>query len=576
MANPALWEGREFLVPGGYSRFKLQPAGSPAVDTSTMIIIGTSEAGTPWNAMGLTDDERVMIFNNSSDASKALKSGDLFEAVRLAFNPTSDPNLVGARRVIAIRSQEATQSDITLKVNDIPSILVKSREYGRVANSIAIEVDQVTNAESVTGSIITAYRERETIQSPAMYGISAKIIYTGSESEMTMTAENGLLKLNNGTTDIATYTLADYSSIQVLMESVATVPGITVDVISGDWKAIEIDDIPSTSIKDSAKYITVAHAEQLRYLNNVLEYTNATYIPGTGNRKALSEMPKTYMQNGTTSAATINDYIGAISLAEKHEAFYQIEISGDIGVAMLNSESVKSSCDHRNRRERIGGSGAKMSMTYRERQEAARALNNMFYNYSASPITIVNGAGERVMMDPRFHIVASLAINSGNGPTTSSTAKPLSIIGNPEKYTVSEKEDFIRYGCQIVDRSELTGSYKTVRSVTTYQGVNLIASEMSMVATALAIAKDFRVQLEYAFVGRAGTEFVDAIIESKAKSLLDGYLEAGFLTQSAKEKAYNNLSIKWEGDKFYISVDGVLTAPINFIFNLLNFKAVGL
>jgi hypothetical protein len=517
-----------------------------------------------------------MVFKNAPDAAKALKSGDLYEAIRLAFNPSSDAGLVGARRVITIRAQTASQSEITLQAGGLPSILVKSREYGKGANGIALEVDQVTNAELLQGSIITAFNGQETIQSPAMYGMAAKIQYTGAEAIMLMSVENGVLKFNNGTVDVVTFTLSDYVSVQGLMEIVAAQAGLSVDVLSGDWKAVEIDDIPSTSIKDVAKYITVANAEQLRYLNSVLEYTTATAISGSGNRKTLSDMSKTYLTGGATSASNVSDYIGAIQLAEKHEAFYQIELSGDLGIAMLNSESVKASCDHSNRRERIGGSGAKASMTYKERQEAARALNSMFYNYSASPITVVNGKGEIVTQDPRFHIVASLAINSGNGPTTSSTAKSLSAIGNPEKYTTQETEEFIRNGCQVVDRSELSGSYKTVRSVTTYQGVNLIASEMSMVATALAIAKDFRVQMEFAFVGRAGTEFMDALVEAKARSLLDGYLDAGFLTQSAKEQAYSNLEVKWEGDRFYVSVEGVLTSPINFIFNLLNFKAVGM
>ena len=581
MAQAVIFESRQFFKPGGYSKFKLRPQGNFPVDTSTMVLIGKSDGGIPYNASAVTEEDRPMLFTSITDARAILRKGPLLDACEIAFAPSSDPNLAGASRVVCVRVQPATQSSLVLNSNSIATTTLKSADYGSHTNNIAIQAVSKTHPQfpSVTGVVITLFKDGQTVESDPLYAPQMELLYplAGPAASMSLSyvSATDTFKINDGTSDIVDVKLSDFQTIDDLAEHIRSKNAlIEITVIDGGSAPNLMDDIASTNFKNAAFITTATYMTQLDWLNRVSPLTDAEQINATL-RKKMDAFSKTYMSGGSTTSPTNSDYIGGITLAEKVQAFYQIELSGDPDIAQINKRSVYASCDVKNRRERIGGSGAVIADTYKDRQQNAKNLNSMFYIYGASPVKFTNSQAQTVTLDPLYLPVFAAAINSGNGPTTPATFKALNCLGNPEKYTNDEVDAFIKAGCLIVDNNELTGAPQITRSVTTYQGGNLIASEMSMVTTALALVKDFRIQMENLFISSTGTSGMDAIMRASALKLLDSYVIKGWLTDVAGQ-AYSNVNLVIEGDRVFIEKDATLTAPINFIFDLFNLGSPGL
>jgi hypothetical protein len=589
MANAVIFENEEFYKPGGYAKFKLVKQGSVAVDVATMIIIGESLGGIPYSASDKTEKEILdgMTFNNVNDVENKVREGDLLDGADLAFTPTNDPNLIGTRRVILIRVNQATRSTIDLKGNLIDNMRVWSRDYGKHTNRTAIQVDQVTDpVTGVTGAVITVYKDSAIQVSPELYKPLMEIQYVGAElnANLTFVSAQGALKVNNGTIDFIDILASDYPTIGELANYLEA-NDFTVTILDSAYETAKLDDINvPMDIKTTAKYVSATFEYQLRWLDLISEFTEASQITATL-KKPLDTLSKVFLTGGTETVPVLQDWIDAIVLAEKVEAFYQIELSGILSISQLNKNSVISSNNIKSRRERNGGSGNGdyVGTTKSQRQQEAKDLGNSFYIYGASPFDRVNRKGVLTTYEPKFLPCLSLGINSGNGPTTASTFKALNVIGNPEgKYSDSEIDAFIKAGCQIIQNNELTGNPQIVRSVTTYQGSNLIASEQSMIATALAVTKDFRIQLENTFVGQtpgggtSGSKDIIGLATAKAIELLDGYVISGYFSGNEIQSAYSNLEVVIKGDSIFIKVDGTITPVINFIFGLFNLSTLGL
>ncbi len=93
---------------------------------------------------------------------------------------------------------------------------------------------------------------------------------------------------------------------------------------------------------------------------------------------------------------------------------------------------------------------------------------------------------------------------------------------------------------------------------------------------ALAMAKQFRVEMEENFIGKNLTSSERGLIDAKANEILDAFVEAGWLTGDAVQQAYQITELTFEGDRVNIKIDGTETPVLNFIFGLINLSAFGL
>jgi hypothetical protein len=144
MPNPQIvFNGAQIILPGAYSKIDASELVPSSQGLATVLsIIGDATGGTPG----------VPYFFRSGDQAKAvLRSGDLLDAIRMAFSPSLNTEEGGADLIVAIRTNPATQSTLALVATAGTGITLTSRDYGLWTTSIQASVA----AGSVSGKKIT-------------------------------------------------------------------------------------------------------------------------------------------------------------------------------------------------------------------------------------------------------------------------------------------------------------------------------------------------------------------------------------------------------------------------------------
>jgi len=109
-----------------------------------------------------------------------------------------------------------------------------------------------------------------------------------------------------------------------------------------------------------------------------------------------------------------------------------------------------------------------------------------------------------------------------------------------------------------------SGELVCIRGMTCYQGDNLIMNERSMIRSVLFMDRDLR----KANVRKVGSNeepsesSVVQILKNKAKEWYDNDL----ITKSDDGENVFNISVRFDGDKAYLSFDRYIRAPNNFMF----------
>lgn len=144
MPNPnQTFNGAQIILPGAYSQIQASELVPSSQGLATVVaIIGDCTGGQPG----------VPLFFRSGDQAKAtLRSGNLLDAIRFAYDPSNDGSQGGADLIVAIRANPATQSTLALAANAGTGITLTSRDYGAWTTGIQAKVE----AGSVSGKKIT-------------------------------------------------------------------------------------------------------------------------------------------------------------------------------------------------------------------------------------------------------------------------------------------------------------------------------------------------------------------------------------------------------------------------------------
>lgn len=140
MATSIFFNGRLISVPGSYS--EVDVSGLEAVGLSAagiVAILGTAEGGKPASAMTRPSD---FMRVRKPDAGRALfRSGDLREAMGLAFEPSSDTDIPGgAVEVVAMKVNPATQATAIFSNTQGDAMNVASLDYGAFTEQINVSI----------------------------------------------------------------------------------------------------------------------------------------------------------------------------------------------------------------------------------------------------------------------------------------------------------------------------------------------------------------------------------------------------------------------------------------------------
>ena len=122
-------------VPGAYS---FTDRSSMALNTpqaqGVIAIVGEGEGG------GAGNGGAIVEMDNAQDALDTFRGGVLREMPGIAFDPSLDSRVGGARRVLTVKVNPAVQASRLFSNVDGPALLVTSQDYGLFCNQIAVEV----------------------------------------------------------------------------------------------------------------------------------------------------------------------------------------------------------------------------------------------------------------------------------------------------------------------------------------------------------------------------------------------------------------------------------------------------
>lgn len=153
MATSIFYQGRRTSRPGSF--VIVDPTGLEQANIASngvVALVGDAEGGRPASTMSGPSD--FIRLNSPAQVRTAFRSGDLREAAAMTFEPSSDVDIPGgAAQIVAMKTNQSTQSVGNLTAGGSNVITVTSRDYGAFTEQISLEVQ--TASSGLTGKLLT-------------------------------------------------------------------------------------------------------------------------------------------------------------------------------------------------------------------------------------------------------------------------------------------------------------------------------------------------------------------------------------------------------------------------------------
>lgn len=583
---PVRFDGKDLYIPGYYAKRDISKVEGGGASGSTVIIIGKSTEGIPFNATSVYPnvDERVNWITNTKEAREMLVSGEGYDAVRMALNPSNQPGINGAPLVGFIRMDLATQGSIELGNSDTPEVAtlkLTSKVFGTNANQIQVKIATGTTEGK---KISIKYKDNPINEQDNINYAPITISYSGAGSAVA-------LAIDPTTALTTTVTGASGENLNILFSSFNTVQSL-IDAINNHSSGVylatandpsllslecsKLDEVTSgdsVNLK-SATYTILAQVQACIDFFNSSNYLYSDGFVSTAKRRKLKNIAYTFLSGAVNgSTPSVANWQTAIDMCEQIDASFIQVVTSDSSIhAYLSTHISFMNGDGKN--ERQGMVGSTSVNTDAEKKSSAQALNSLYMGFYGDEVKLYDENGVETVYPGYIAGALVVGMSAGNAITLPPTNKQLNIIGKKQNYSKSQLDNFIKSGVIVSNPSPL-GGIRVVRSVTTYQGANIIANEWSAVRTILFITKDHRAYVQ-SKVGDAGDNTTLSSIESRAKERLEYYQENNFfVVDPDKGNAFRNVVVTAVGDTFNISYEATLVLPVNFILVTHNFTIIG-
>lgn len=562
--GPAIFESggqrTEHWVPGSYSR-SYNTSSPNGVSAGNMVILGKSNGGKPFE---------LLEFDGIASAQEVLVGGELLDAIGHAFTAS---NVYIPQRIFAMRVNDGTQSSVVLQSGSIPMIKVNSWDYGVHTNQLKIMISDGTVQDSKKINLVykDIQEEVDNILQKAMnivyYGegqnakvsinansisLSAESVPEG-ESESTVIDELTLNFEDFDTLDSLVSAINNSNSYQAIADDV-DLPSVKLDTITN--AAIDIEN----GLQLYANFDAFVETLKGMSLIGSLEILDNTTRQVPDNTESY-----VYFTGGTIGEYTISQWQQALQALEVKDIQIIATPSTDASIHSLISSHCTSMSSTINRKERTAILGGGIGMADADGITAAQGLNNKLIsividnalktNAISGKIETITGAMLGVML---------AAMESAMSPSTPLTFKTLNVLGFAKIRDIPNITSLIRAGVTVCNPNpENLSEYICVRSVTTFQGNDLINNERSMVREDLFMNRDLRAQF-IPVIGGAGIS-TNAAIRTLTDRAKDWALNGYIVPNDANQNVWD-IKCRVVGDKVYITYSRYLTAPVNFVF----------
>lgn len=578
------FEGISTNIPGVYSKSEFPPsAGAAGAVTNIVAVIGSCDAGIPYNATDKNEDERVNVITSVAQALDELRGGDGLYMTEFYLSPSKEAFLNNPSSCLMFRVDPAVKASATLQdasLNDI--IDIASTRYGAIGNQLARKVEAATNL----GHMVTVKFQGVKIAEQDDVGLEFLAIqYTGAGTACTMniTATQLDTTCTGAPTDDLTILFSEFTKLGDLVEYIDEQPNYTCRLLdSSDRLTTTFDAVSSQDIKTS-EYTAVAYVQALiEFFNNQCQgEVEASLHTGATRTDVSNDSNYVFMTGGSKGSATSTDWANCLALMEKFKINHILCASGDVTYqAMVDSHLAKMS-GIEEKKNRSGGGGAALNASLSTRYSESKSLNSARYEYNYTPFKRPDIVNNNVLTSfaPFLGAALTAGIRFGNDVTISAVYKSVNVLALDESYDTPTKKKIISSGGTLFDIEE--GAFIVRHNVSTYQGQNLILNLPSMLRTCDAITLDSQARIQARLA--AQTTAANALVVTDMKNFLltnllpDYRDDKKWLTDDpiTGDPAFQDVEFQLEGDAFYFSFTGIVPAPMHFVFVKQKFYVPG-
>jgi len=558
----------QHYIPGGYSRISAPAGNIGPVSANRGVIVGECTGGKP---------NEVIWFTSINDAINVLRGGDLLNALRFALSPGGDliPQMIGAVRV-----NSAVQASGTLQKSAADIIDIKARDYGLYTNQIKVTVA----AGSVSGKKLTVELNEDSQEIDNIEKESINIQYTGDATTAVMTINATTLTTTlagdqtDGSANLSV-AFSTYDTIEKVVGYINSQTGYSCTLVDGvdeEDASNELDAVTAQDIK-TAEYTCNSDVQaMIDIINSSSNYLNDAELHSGAARTPVDNVADYFLTGGSEGSAGTTEYTNALTMLEQEDVQVLGTTSDDYAIQALFKTHVDAMNAVTGKKERQAILGALASTTLTLAIAEAKVKNDFAIGFCFGEFKDYDLAGNLQQYGSVFYAAKMIGQFGALDIIQPHTFKEFNAVELVTKLSTVEKEDAIKNGVWVPEISP-QGTFRTVRSMSTYQKENLLYNEFSMSRSALYVSRDLRNYLEQIFVGKAGDTTVLQSIFTLSGARLDTYRnDFDLFVDNPNEgwdgNSWKNLNLAINGDQVTVTYDATITAPINFIFITNNFQ----
>ena len=527
---------------------------------NVVALLGVSTGGRP---------KSPLRFGSPSEARDALVSGELLDAVLMAFDPSSEVG--GPATVVAFRVNPATQATLALNNSSAaPVVNLTSVGFGLRENQIRVRVEAGTAA----GQRITVQRGTATYTGDNIARSVMSIVYGGAQATATVTTTGTTLTLAApaGTT-VATIDLASFPTVQELADRISATTGFTATVLDGNNTRPTLnalDYVTAQSVKTASNITANLQAVVDWFNSGAQPLVTATRAAAVGTVPAALAL--TYLAGATEGVATNTDWTDAYAELQKSDVQWVTPVTATAAIHAMNDAH----CQFMStvgRKERRSVCGTALGTTDAQAIAAAKLINGDrtslvhigHYDYDANGV---------LTLYPAYMSAARIAgAFAGVNPGTPLTNKNFKCRGlERELRNPTDTDPLILGGVLCLESTEQ--GYKVVKSISTW----LVNTNYNRVEQSCGTALDFTArntrQALDVLRGQKGNPLLLSRAVSIAESTLRELARAepqgpGVLAGDADNPAYRNIKASLEGDVLRVDYECSPVIPCNYVLNTI-------
>lgn len=490
--------------------------GGSSSSDKLLMLVGSAKGGNP---------NTVYKFRNYQEAKKTLRSGDLLDAIELAWN-ASDVGTQSAGDILAMRVEDAKNAKITKD-----GITITSKLYGLEANDIqvALEANNLTGTKRLTVSFAKdrynkVYDNLGKIFSIKYKGSEALATYSISADVTTKFANKLVLKTGAKSDTMATVMSFElgqgvYTNTNTLVAEINNLPDWEAKFFPIGDKNVEtatFEIATDVDAKTAESFITALGGDILKQV----EYDEYISV-GIDRSKTVSAFALTNLTGGLDGTIP-ESWANKFQYFANEGGYYLVPLTDKPAVHAEALAFVKDRSDNGDPMRVFVGGASNESV-----EESITRSTNLRDPRAA----VIGFSGTRKMDDgrllklPAYMCAAQVAgIASGLEIGEAVTFKHFNITDVDRKFEGSQLDTLNESGVIGLEyvRNRTNTAFRIVQDVTSYNDKSdPVKNEISVGEASDFLVSELKIELDNAFIGTKVVETSASLIKNFVQSFLD-------------------------------------------------------